>query len=219
VPNDQPIPPGLTPERVGFFTDAVFAIAMTLLVIDIPKPDEEGAEFDAGPAGKAKAAEEMLRFLGDHYGALISYLLAFVILWVVWRQHHRLFDRIERLSPRVVAWHLPLLLLIGFTPYLTDVFDQHITNPVGAAMFTLGMTGLFGIKTAIQARAQRDGLLSDDVDPAEFRQDVRVGWTVTGFYAATLLLCWWAPWVMIAWDLGPVLALILNRRRRRRLPA
>jgi hypothetical protein len=60
----------------------------------------------------------------------------------------------------------------------------------------------------------RDGLLSDDVDPAEFRADVRVGWTVTGFYAATLLLCWWAPWVMIAWDLGPVLALILNRRRR-----
>ncbi|MEV6842345.1 hypothetical protein [Actinoplanes sp. NPDC051411] len=37
---------------------------------------------------------------------------------------------------------------------------------------------------------------------------------MTGFYALTLLLCWWAPWVMIAWDLGPLLALVLNRRRR-----
>jgi len=213
----EKIPAGLTPERVGFFTDAVFAIAMTLLVIDIPKPPESGAGFDAGEAGKAEAGRHMLDFLGENYGALISYLLAFVILWVIWRQHHHLFDRIERLSPRLVALHLPLLLLIGFMPYLTDLYDEHITNPVGAALFTLGMTGLFGIKTAAQSRALRDGLLRDDVDVDDFRGDVRIGWIVTGFFAATLLLCWWTPWVMIAWDLGPVLATILNRRRHRTL--
>jgi uncharacterized membrane protein len=217
VPTERPIPPGLTPERVGFFTDAVFAIAMTLLVIDIPKPEESADEYDATEAGKVDAARHMLQFLGDHYGALISYLLAFVILWVVWRQHHHLFDRIERLSPRLVALHLPLLLLIGFMPYLTDLFDEHITNPVGAAMFTLGMTGLFGIKTAAQSRALKDGLLRDDVDREEFRADVRIGWIVTGFFGATLLLCWWTPWTMIAWDLGPVLAAVLNRRRGRSL--
>jgi uncharacterized membrane protein len=216
----KPIPAGLTAERVGFFTDAVFAIAMTLLVIDIPKPEEGGGDYDASGAGKAEAARAMLHFLGDNYGALISYLLAFVILWVIWRQHHRLFDRIERLSPGLIALHLPLLLLIGFLPYLTDLYDQHITNPVGAALFALGMTGLFGIKTAAQSRALRDGLLRDDVDREEYAGDVRVGWTVAGFYAATVLLCWWTPWVMIAWDLGPVLAAILNRRRdRRRLPS
>ena len=77
--------------------------------------------------------------------------------------------RIERLSRRLVALHLPLLLLIGFMPYLTDLYDEHITNPVGAALFTLGMTGLFGIKTAAQSRALRDGLLRDDVDVDEFR--------------------------------------------------
>jgi uncharacterized membrane protein len=218
VQSERPVPPGLTPERVGFFTDAVFAIAMTLLVIDVPKPGD-GSEFDADTAGKAEAARNMLHFLGREYGSLISYLLAFVILWVVWRQHHHLFDRIERLSPRLVAWHLPLLLLIGFMPYLTDLYDEHISNPVGAALFTLGMTGLFGIKTAAQSRALRDGLLRDDVDPADLRGDVRIGWVVTGFFAATLLLCWWTPWVMIAWDLGPVLAMVLNRRRNRRLVA
>lgn len=211
---DERIPAGFTPERVGFFTDAVFAIAMTLLVIDIPKPGGDETKFDASEAGKAEAARQMLHFLGSEYGALISYLLAFVILWVVWRQHHRLFDRIVRLSPRVIALHLPLLLLIGFMPYLTDLYDEHITNPVGAALFTLGMTGLFGIKTAIQGRSLRDGLLRDDVDPVDYRGDLRVGWTVTGYFALTVLLCWWTPWVMIAWDLGPVLALVLNRRRR-----
>jgi uncharacterized membrane protein len=189
---------------------------MTLLVIDIPKPGEE-AKFDASEAGKAEAARKMLDFLGGHYGALISYLLAFVILWVVWRQHHHLFDRLERLSPRLVAWHLPLLLLIGFMPYLTDLYDEHISNPVGAALFTLGMTGLFGIKTAAQNQVLRDGLLRVDVDVADFRGDIRIGWIVTGFFAATLLLCWWTPWVMIAWDLGPVLATVLNRRRNRKL--
>jgi hypothetical protein len=50
------------------------------------------------------------------------------------------------------------------------------------------MTGLAGTKTAARSRALRDGLLRGDVDLADFRGDVRIGWIVT-----TLLLCWWTP--------------------------
>jgi uncharacterized membrane protein len=215
VQAEERIRPGLTPERVGFFTDAVFAIAMTLLVIDIPKP--EGDEFDTGGVSKVEASRNMLHFLGDQSGAFVSYLLAFVVLWVLWRQHHNLFDRIKRLSPKLVAWHLPLLLLIGFLPYPTVVYSSHIGNPVAAALYALTLTGLFGIKAAVQRQALHDDLLPDNDETAKFRTDVRIGWALTWYYAATVLLCWFTPWIQIAWDLGPALASVLNRRRDKRL--
>ena len=120
-------PAGMTPERVGFFTDAVFAIAMTLLVIEIPRPEDE-AQFAVGDGvSKAEAAGNLLRFLWDQEGSFIAYVLAFYVLWNAWRGHHVLFDRIGRLSPGMLGWHLPLLLLIGdwfFAPVLAQILNR-----------------------------------------------------------------------------------------------
>jgi hypothetical protein len=97
MPDDPargPTAPGHTAERFGFFTDAVFAIAMTLLVIEIPRP--EAAEFEAGDGiTKAQAFERLWRFLAAQHNAYYAYVLAFSILWIVWRQHHVLLDQVS----------------------------------------------------------------------------------------------------------------------------
>ena len=60
--------PGRTAERISVFTDAVFAIAMTLLVIEIPRP--EGADFDTGDGvSKSEAVHRLAHFLGQQAGA------------------------------------------------------------------------------------------------------------------------------------------------------
>lgn len=202
------IPAGQTPERVGFFTDAVFAIAMTLLVIEIPRP--EGDEFDV--ADKGQAAHEMLAFFVKGTGSFVAYVLAFYTLWNVWRQHHRLFDQIGRLSPGLIGWHFPLLLLIGFLPFPTTVFGNHTGNPVAAALYSLTVGGLMICRSGVQSRALKDGLLRPEVDAAEFRERKRAAWVIAWYFVATALLSWWTPWIIIAWVAVPVLAAVLVRR-------
>jgi uncharacterized membrane protein len=211
---DERVPAGLTVERVGFFTDAVFAIAMTLLVIDIAQPDEAGTSVNR-QVSKAQAAGHLLRFLYEQLPSFYSYALAFFMLWILWREHHVLFDRLDRLSPRLVGLHFPMLLLIGFMPYVTSINGHHSSNPAAAALFVLGFGALLICRSALQSRALRDGLLRDDVDLTAYRVNAQVSWIVTGYWLATLLLCWWTPWVGIAWALTSPIATVLNRLRTR----
>jgi uncharacterized membrane protein len=212
---DDGVPAGLTAERVGFFTDAVFAIAMTLLVIDIAQPEDKDT-FVGDGVGKTEAAEHLLHFLYHQLASFYSYALAFFMLWILWREHHTLFDRLDRLSPRLVALHFPMLLLIGFMPYVTSINGHHSGNPAAAALFVLGFGGLLICRSALQSRALRDGLLADGVDLTAYRIDARVSWVVTGYWLATLLLCWWTPWVGIAWALTSPIAGLLTRWWTRR---
>ncbi len=201
-------PAGLTSERAGFFTDAVFAIAMTLLVIEIPRP--EGKEIDL--ADKGEAAHAMLSFFQAGTGSFVAYVLAFYTLWNVWRQHHRLFDQIDRLSPGLIGWHFPLLLLIGFLPFPTTVFGNHTGNPVAAALYSLAVGALMICRSGVQGRALKDGLLRPDVDVTQFRERKRVAWVIAWYFVATVLLSWWTPWIIIAWVAVPALAAVLSRR-------
>jgi uncharacterized membrane protein len=217
VTDDQRIAPGLTTERVGFFTDAVFAIAMTLLVIEIPRP--EGEEFEVGDGiSKAEAAGNLLHFFGGEIGSLVAYLLAFLMLWITWRQHHQLFDRIGRLSPRMVTWHFPFLLLIGFLPFPTTIFGNHTSNPTAALLFTAAVAALRIAWSGLQSQALRDSVLRSHVNVAEVRASARTAWVVSFYWVATAVLAWWTPWIIVAWSFSPILGEILRNRDHRALP-
>jgi uncharacterized membrane protein len=192
--------PGHTPERVAFFTDAVFAIAMTLLVIEIPRP--QAAEFQAGDGvSKAQAADRLWHFLAAEHNAYYAYALAFSMLWIVWRHHHVLFDQVDRVSAAMTGWHFPLLLLAAFLPYATTVMGHYPGNPMAALLLGLVVGALLACRSAMQSRAARDGVLRPEVDMRRYQADVTVSWIVTGYWAATLVLVWWTPWVEIPWFL------------------
>lgn len=197
----MPIPqPGRSAERVGFFTDAVVAIAMTLLVVEIPRP--EGPEFAVGGGvGKAEAASSLWHFLATQSHAFFAYLLAVVMLWSVWRQHHTLVDSIEWLSTSAVRWHLPLLLLVGFLPYPTAVMGHYPNNPLALGLFGVTYACLLLSRAMLLSRAYRQDALKPGVALAHARHQVAIAWVTTGYWSLTLLLVWWPSWIRVAWIL------------------
>lgn len=210
--------PGQTTERLGFFTDAVFAIAMTLLVIEIPRP--EGSEFNVGNGiSKSTAVRNLWHFLTAQHSALGAYAIAFYLLWIVWREHHILSDQVRHMSGPMVALHFPLLLLVAFVPYPTTIVGHYSDNPLAALFFALVVGGLLMCRSAIQLRADRDDVLLPEVDRERYRAETTVSFVVTAYWGATLAVVWWTPWVLIPWLLTSGVAFVAERVTMRRLSA
>ncbi|WP_392895451.1 TMEM175 family protein [Streptomyces sp. LN699] len=206
---DHAARPGQTPERLGFFTDAVFAIAMTLLVIEIPRP--EGKDFATTDGNsKSQAAAHLWHFLIDEAGSFYSYLLAFLVLWIIWRQHHTMLDRISHVPGPMMMLHFPLLLLTGFLPFATTIMGHYPDNPLAALLFGLVVLLLMLCRSGIQTQASRHGVLSSPAQESAQRLDSAISWLVTAYWGLTLLLAWWTPWVQLLWFLSGAIAQALT---------
>lgn len=101
--------------RVEAFSDGVFAIAITLLVLDlkVPKPAE-------------LHGESLARRLAEDWPALMAYLTSFATILVMWVNHHVMFSRIRRSDQVFLFLNGFLLLLITFVPFPTSLVALYI---------------------------------------------------------------------------------------------
>jgi uncharacterized membrane protein len=97
-------------ERLIFFSDAVVAIAITLLALSLP-------------AIGGRSNPEVLRSMRDHSDAYLPFLISFVVIAAHWRAHHRLYQFVGRLDSRLVTINMVWLLMIIITPYATRVLS------------------------------------------------------------------------------------------------
>jgi uncharacterized membrane protein len=98
--------------RVEAFSDGVFAIAITLLILEIkiPKPSD-GA-----------LANQLLR----QWPSYFAFLISFAFIGVMWINHHRLFTHIKRCNNTLMILNLLLLLGVTIVPFPTAVLATHI---------------------------------------------------------------------------------------------
>src|SRR3954463_1554877 len=91
---------GLEFDRVAFFSDAVFAIAMTLLVVGIGIPHVSDAHFDQA--------------LRDKRQEIFSFFLSFVVIGYYWLAHHRFFAQLRAVDTQFMKINLVYLAAIAF---------------------------------------------------------------------------------------------------------
>ena len=126
-------------ERVVFFTDAVFAIAVTLLIIDLRVPDD--------PALHNQLNQNVISVL-QNYGLLAGKMLAFLISFLVtstyWIAHHRHFRYIKRYNNTLIWLNLLFLMSVVFIPFVTSVIGNYGNQPgvVNLYAASLAITGL-----------------------------------------------------------------------------
>ncbi|NED92354.1 DUF1211 domain-containing protein [Streptomyces sp. SID11233] len=200
--------PGHSPQRLTFFTDSIFAIAMTLLAVELKRPDQEQLESSAA----------LGRFLVDQRSSFLAFALAFVLLWSVWRRHHQLMDRIHVLSNTFTFWHAPFLLLVAFLPFPTAVIGSTITNPMAQTLFAGTMAGIFFCEVALKEVSADSGLVIGDA--AEARAHANGSWAVALWFVLSLGLAWVFPYAYVLWFFAPLAAgrgrRLVSRLRTRR---
>jgi len=109
--------------RVETFSDGVFAIAITLLVLTIAPPTDYA---------------ELGHQLGQRWPSLAAYVVSFLVIGVMWVNHHAVFTNLFRVDRGLFYLNLLLLMTIVFIPYPTEVFGDALRRGQGtttAAVF------------------------------------------------------------------------------------
>lgn len=154
-------------ERLTFFSDAVFAIAMTLLVIEVKVPEIHA--MSDGALGQALLLQ---------FPKYIGFVISFIVVGRFWVGHHRVMGLLNATSPRLIWANLIFLLVIAFMPFPTAVLSEYVQLRVAVGLYTgwlmlLGLANRWVIATALKDPA----LLRDDVDRAERYAILRASWT------------------------------------------
>jgi uncharacterized membrane protein len=143
-------------ERLIFFSDAVFAIAITLLALELRVP----------VMPQAQVASEMLSALMNMDAKFISFILSFVVIGVYWGAHHFDFQYIKRFD-RGLLW-LNLLVLFGviFLPFPTAMIGSYPGQQITVSLYAASVAGLGLVRWAMWIYAARHHRLVDaDLDP------------------------------------------------------
>jgi len=137
-------------ERLVFFSDAVVAIALTLLALELPVP---GGESDA----------DVWRSFREHIPDYVMFLLSFAVIAALWTSHHWLFRHVEGFSPRLLWLNFNWLLGIVLVPFVTEVLLVDSPYQISAVAYAavVGGTGLVMLHMLRHCRAK--GLLGPEV--------------------------------------------------------
>ena len=177
-------------ERLEAFSDGVFAIAITLLVLDVGVPHVAAGESLA----------EALRHLWPSY---FGYAVSFLTIGVMWINHHAMFKDIDRQDHVLLVLNLLLLLSISFLPFPTAVLasymrdsDQRMaaTLTYGVAVTVIGV--FFQFLWIYASRGRR--LIDEHVSDNRIRS--RTIRFLPGFvaYVVSLPLAFVSPWIALA---------------------
>jgi uncharacterized membrane protein len=105
-------------ERIAFFSDAVIAIAITLLIIEIKAPHiESGTSF-----------HEQLEQLQHLLPEFVSFIISFAIILAQWRKHHEIFGSVINYDKKLISLNSLFLFTIAIIPFSTSYFAHNMSR-------------------------------------------------------------------------------------------
>jgi uncharacterized membrane protein len=181
----------LTKNRLEAFSDGVFAIVITLLVIEIRPP-----EVDEG--------ESLAAALWDLWPSYAAYFVSFAVIGVMWLNHHRIFEQVRAVDGPLLLLNLNLLLWTALIPFPTSVVAEYLREGGASATTAVALYGGLLLVTACAFVAlfawvtHDDHLTGHQLSPGE-RRSVRLRFGVgLGFYLVAFALSWVSPPLALA---------------------
>lgn len=213
-PSEEP-----SPARIEAFSDGVFSIIATLLVLDLRVPREAMLR-----------GQPLLTALADQWPLYVAYVASFLQVGVVWSNHHTMFHHIRKSDHVLLVLNLLLLMCIAVLPFTTALLSEFARSNLSdlrMAAFTysavLAVAGVFFV--LIWRHAGRHGLIQPYTD--EYRiYALGLHWAfVPLFYGLAFLLVFVNPYLGMSVYLlllfyyalpGPIFIRWMTRRRTRR---
>lgn len=177
--------------RLEAFCDGVFAIAMTLLVIDLKIPATAHVEDTAG----------VWLALRQMAPAVCAFLLSFTVIFITWVNHHATLKLVDKSSSSFTYANGMLLLSVVVIPFPTALLGEYVLTDHAAPAVTL-----YNAVLALQAVAWlllsntvlENGLTRNDAGEAHIRVSRRYGVSALALYSACAVAALWFPLTVAA---------------------
>ena len=176
------------PGRMEMFSDGVFAIAITLLVLELNVPESDFNDLWAG--------------IAHQWPAYLAYVISFITIGGIWAVHHRIFRRLRYANQRLTVLNLLLLMAVAFLPFPTKLMAEAFHNEGAARAAAIFYGGsLLAISLLLSAlwgsvSLDRD-ILKPEVSDDEIKSIALTTAPSIGLYGAMIALAFFAPRVAI----------------------
>jgi uncharacterized membrane protein len=192
-------------ERLVFFSDAVIAIAITLLALELPIPQ--------GPT----TAQSWHEFR-HHFDDYLAFLISFVVIANAWFSHHWLYRYVRRVHRRVAGINMLWLLTVIVTPFATRALVGDETA------FPMAFTLYAGIQATAQftfvamiLTIRHDHLIAAEVSPKVFNRGIARALSMAIVFLISIPLAYRSHWAFALWAangyMSRMIAHALTRRR------
>ncbi len=180
----------MSTNRLEAFSDGVFAIAITLLVLDIavPKPPTE------------HLGHELLA----QWPSYAAYAISFLTIGVIWINHHASFSRLREVDHSILAWNLLLLMAVGALPFTTSLMATYLKEGSGESLAAAVYAGSFLVMGFVFGAVNRHiylrraYLLREQIPEAGRRRTLRLAQLGQIPYALATALAFVSPYITLA---------------------
>lgn len=189
--------------RVLAFSDGIFAIAMTLLVVGIDLPHLADPD----------SVHELADALNDRSESIISFFISFAVIGRYWVAHHHFFALLERADGGLVGINLLYLALVAFLPFPTDLLGNYFGNPLAIGLYSVNVAAISGLEVALYVRAKRRKLLRRAPPPDVYRWGLAMSLSPCFFFLASVPVAFGAGSgaAVAVWLLGLPFQIVASR--------
>ncbi|GCE50270.1 putative membrane protein [Thermosporothrix hazakensis] len=192
-------------DRLVALSDGIFAIAITLLVIDIRLP--EGLD----PRNHALITEKFFEL----FPQFLSYIVSFLVIANYWMAHRRLMANVEHINDRLTKAHLILLFIIALIPVSTNFFGTYYGVPILTVFYTLNLAfcGIASVFILFYTRFHRNLAPEDPTILRHMDHRLRSALVPPVVFVASLLFLFFpdgAYYLPFSWMLIPVFAYLVH---------
>lgn len=160
--HDAPVS-AISRSRVEFLFDGVFAIAMTILVLELRVPD----------LVNHRSSAELARGLSQYASTFGSYLLSFFVLGSFWYRHNHQYRYFQTITVPLLVLHFVQLAAAAFFPFCAALFGRYPFNPLSAAIY-VGCVLTFQLATVLAwVIGRRAGAMTTELTDRIYRRSLR----------------------------------------------
>ncbi len=170
------------------FSDGLFAIAMTLLVVGITVPVLQQGD----------SVDELADALNDLTGSIVSFVISFLVIGRYWVAHHEFFSRLKAVDAGLVWINLIYLMFIAFLPFPTALLGNFFENPLAVTIYAVSVAAISGMEVVEYRHAHDNDLMAKRLPDDVYRWGAFLSLAPVFLFVASIPLAFVHTWIAVA---------------------
>jgi uncharacterized membrane protein len=190
-------------DRLAFFSDAIYAISLTLLVValDIPHIADTSSDRDLWEA------------LDELQPEILMFFVSFFVIGFFWLAHHRFVARLAAIDHKLMLVTICYLAFIAFLPFPSGMLGEYSDNSVAVALYALCIAAVASIEAVLFALARKHDLLTVAPSDEVFRWGMVASLLPALVFLVSIPIAFLSPLLgMLTWALGVPVGMITGWR-------